>query len=134
MSAHEINRQVAKLSTEAVFKLKDRNDAIPVLAAAHEAARQAALSFFCIRIICDPAGRKVEKDLLAGVDSRGNSRPMRLINPLIRRPWLLAPLLIMARDFTLALAGMRRVWNVVQKPLADFAGSNSTTRASDGDL
>ena len=103
-------------------------------AGAAEAARQAALSFFCIRIICDPAGRKVEKDLLAGVDSRGNSRPMRLINPLIRRPWLLAPLLIMARDFTLALAGIRRVWNVVQKPLADFADSNSTTRASDGDL
>lgn len=103
-------------------------------AGAAEAARQKASSFFCIRIICDPAGRKVEKDLLAGVDSQGNSRPMRLISPLIRRPWLLAPLLIMARDFTLALAGMRQVWNVIQKPLVDFACSHSTTRASDGDL
>ena len=102
-------------------------------AGAAEAARQAALPFFCIRIICDPAERKLEKELLAGVDSRGNSRPMRLINPLIRRPWLFAPLLIMARDFSLALAGMGRVWNVVQKPLADFAGSDSTPRAPDGD-
>ncbi len=42
MAAYEISRGVSKLSTEAVFKLKDRNDAIPVLVAAHEAARQAA--------------------------------------------------------------------------------------------
>ena len=103
-------------------------------AGAAEAARRKVLPFFCIRIICDPAGRKVEKDLFAGVDSQGNSRPMRLINPLIRHPGLLVPLLIMARDFTLALANMRRVWNVVQKPLADFACSNSTTRAADSDL
>ncbi len=53
IAAHEINRQVAKLSTEAVFKLKDRNDAIPVLTAAHEAARQAAK-------LCDEA-RELEK-------------------------------------------------------------------------
>ena len=103
-------------------------------AGAAEAARQKALSFFCIRIICDPAGQKVEKDLLAGVDSQGNSRPMRLINPLIKHPWLLVPLLMMARDFILALTNMRRVWNVVQKPLAEFAGSNSTTRAADSNL
>ena len=80
-------------------------------AGAAEAARRAALPFFCIRIVCDPAGRKIEKALLAGVDTRGNSRPMRLIKPLVRRPWLLVPLLTMARDFTLALTGMRRVWN-----------------------
>ena len=42
IAAYEISRGVSKLSTEAVFKLKDRNDAIPVLVAAHEAARQAA--------------------------------------------------------------------------------------------
>lgn len=103
-------------------------------AGAAEASRQKGASFFCIRIICDPAGRKIEKDLLAGVDSQGNNSPLQLIRPLIRRPWLLAPLLIMARDFTLALAGMRRVWNVVQKPLVDFACSHSTARAPDRDL
>ncbi|NOQ47329.1 MAG: hypothetical protein GQ559_11795 [Desulfobulbaceae bacterium] len=103
-------------------------------AGAAEAARQAALPFFCIRVVCDPAGRRVEKKLLAGVDNRGNSRPMQLINPLIRRPWLLAHLFIMARDFYRALAGMRRVWNVAQKPLVDFADSNSTARASYSDL
>jgi adenosylhomocysteine nucleosidase len=102
-------------------------------AGAAEAARQALSPFFCIRIICDPAGRKVAKKLLAGVDSRGNSRPMRLINPLVRHPWLFIPLMKMAGDFTLALAGMKRVWKVVQKPLVDYAESSSATRTSGGD-
>jgi methylenetetrahydromethanopterin dehydrogenase len=42
MAAHEAARQVAKLSTEGVFKIEDRNEAIPVLTAAHELMRQAA--------------------------------------------------------------------------------------------
>jgi hypothetical protein len=102
-------------------------------AGAAEAARQALSPFFCIRIICDPAGRNVAKELLAGVDNRGNSRPMRLINPLVRHPMLLIPLIKLAGDFSLAMAGMRRVWKVVQKPLVDYAGSASATRTSDGD-
>ena len=53
VAAYEINRQVAKLSSEAVFKIEDRNEAIPVLTAAHEAARQAAK-------LCDEA-RELEK-------------------------------------------------------------------------
>ncbi len=70
LAAYEINRQVAKLSTEAVFKLKDRNDAIPVLIAAHEAARQAAK-------LCDEA-RELEKGNDTAVRiahfSKGNRR------------------------------------------------------------
>jgi methylenetetrahydromethanopterin dehydrogenase len=42
MAAHEAARQVAKLSTEGVFKTEDRNEAIPILAAAHELMRHAA--------------------------------------------------------------------------------------------
>ena len=42
MAAHEAARQVAKLSTEGVFKTEDRNKAIPILAAAHELMRHAA--------------------------------------------------------------------------------------------
>jgi len=96
-------------------------------AGAAEVARQAALPFFCIRVVCDPAGRRVEKKLFIGVDSRGNNRPMRLINPLIRRPWLLAQLFSMARDFNQARVSMRRVWDVTQQPLANAAGSDSIT-------
>jgi len=42
MAAYEASKEVASLSTEAVFKLEDRNEALPVLAAAHELMRMAA--------------------------------------------------------------------------------------------
>jgi adenosylhomocysteine nucleosidase len=88
---------------------------------AAEAARRAGIPFFCIRIICDPARRKIARELFAGVDSQGNNCPVRLIKPLIRRPWLLAQLLMMARDFSRALTAMDQVWSVVKQPLLDFA-------------
>ena len=70
VAAYEINRQVAKLSSEAVFKIEDRNEAIPVLTAAHEAARQAAK-------LCDEA-REIEKSNNTAVRishfSKGNRR------------------------------------------------------------
>ncbi len=70
VAAYEINRKVASLSTEAVFKIEDRNDAIPVLTAAHEAARTAAM-------LADEA-REIEKanDTAIRVShfSKGNRR------------------------------------------------------------
>jgi methylenetetrahydromethanopterin dehydrogenase len=42
MAAYEASREVASLSTEAVFKIEERKDALPVLAAAHELMRMAA--------------------------------------------------------------------------------------------
>jgi methylenetetrahydromethanopterin dehydrogenase len=53
MAAFEAARKVASLSTEGVFKIQDRNEAIPVLSAAHELIRQAA-------ILADEA-REIEK-------------------------------------------------------------------------
>jgi adenosylhomocysteine nucleosidase len=95
-------------------------------AGAAEAARLAGIPFFSIRVICDPARRKIAEKLFVGVDSRGNNRPARLIKPLIRRPWLLAQLLMMARDFSCALSSIERVWNVVEQPLLDLAADRST--------
>lgn len=43
MAAYEISRNVASLSTEGVFKISDRDEAVPVLSAAHEMLRQAAM-------------------------------------------------------------------------------------------
>lgn len=103
-------------------------------AGAAEAARQAVLPFFCIRVVCDPASRRLEKKLFSGVDKEGNNQPMQLLKPLIREPWLLAQLFIMARDFSQGLAGMRRVWNVARTPLVNFANGDSTARAPQGDL
>jgi methylenetetrahydromethanopterin dehydrogenase len=42
MAAYEASKEVASLSTEAVFKIEERKDALPVLAAAHELMRMAA--------------------------------------------------------------------------------------------
>ncbi|HEX9916009.1 MAG TPA: F420-dependent methylenetetrahydromethanopterin dehydrogenase [Candidatus Bathyarchaeia archaeon] len=42
MAAYEASKEVASLTTEAVFKIEDKNEAIPVLAAAHELMRMAA--------------------------------------------------------------------------------------------
>jgi nucleoside phosphorylase len=87
---------------------------------AAEAARLAALPFFCMRLVCDPAERWLDTRLLAGVDSQGNNRPGRLIKPLLRRPWSLRNLLLMAHDFNRALAGMQQAWSVVRGPLVDY--------------
>jgi methylenetetrahydromethanopterin dehydrogenase len=43
MAAFEAARKVASLSTEGVFKIQDRDEALPVLSAAHELIRQAAM-------------------------------------------------------------------------------------------
>jgi methylenetetrahydromethanopterin dehydrogenase len=42
MAAYEASKEVASLSTEAVFKIEERSEALPVLAAAHELMRMAA--------------------------------------------------------------------------------------------
>jgi methylenetetrahydromethanopterin dehydrogenase len=42
MAAYEASREVASLSTEGVFKIEDKDQALPVLAAAHELMRMAA--------------------------------------------------------------------------------------------
>ena len=90
-------------------------------AAAAEAAVGAGLPFFVLRVVCDPADRRLTKALFAGVDSQGNNRPARLLKPLIRRPWLLVSLCRMGRDFSVALAAMERAWKVIRQPLVQRA-------------
>jgi adenosylhomocysteine nucleosidase len=92
-------------------------------AGAAEAAARAGLPFFVFRVVCDPAGRRLVRELFAGVDSQGNSCPAHLLKPLARRPWLLVSLCRMARDFSVALASMERVWRVIRQPLVEQASS-----------
>jgi len=42
MAAYEASKEVASLTSEAVFKIEERSEALPVLAAAHELMRMAA--------------------------------------------------------------------------------------------
>ncbi len=86
-------------------------------AAAAHAARAAGRPFFCLRVICDPAERLLAPELLCGVDRQGNSRPLRVLAALARRPRLLAPLLAMARDFARARRQMEQAWQAACTPL-----------------
>ncbi len=99
-------------------------------AAAARAAHMGGLPFFSLRVICDPAGRRLAPELLAGVDPQGNSRPGRLLVQLLRRPWLLPRFLAMGRDFSLARRSLRRSWRILRDPLAARA---STARTANGD-
>lgn len=87
-------------------------------AAAAATALAAGCPFFCLRVVCDPAGRSLAPELLRGVDSRGNSRPLRLLAPLLRRPALLIPLLVMARDFSRARRRLAQAWQAICPTLA----------------
>ena len=100
-------------------------------AAVAEVALQKGTPFFCLRVICDPAERGVERELLQGVDYRGNSRPFHLMAAVCRRPRLVGGLLRMAGDFSQAAAGMRRAWDVIRQPLLDFSSAESSARSPD---
>ena len=116
-------------------KAHDRTGALAVdmeSAGVAEAALRKGLPFFCLRVICDPAKRGVERELLQGVDDRGNSRPFHLMAAVCRQPRLFFGLLRMAGDFSQAAAGMRRAWDVIRQPLLDFSSAESAARSPDG--
>lgn len=101
-------------------------------AGAAKVARQAKLPFFCIKVICDTAEMEIAEELLKAVDSQGNSRPSRLIFPLVMRPWLAVQIWQMAKNFSQAIRAIRRFWGKAQRPLADYAAMNSATRSFEG--
>ncbi len=97
-----------------------------------DAALRAGQLFFCLRVVCDPAKRGLERELFQGVDARGNSRLLYLIAAVCRRPALLGGLLRMAGDFSQAAAGMRRTWDAIRQPLVDLALVESAARPKNG--
>ncbi len=115
------------LTPEAKLAAHRRSGALAVdleSAAAAHVARAAGRPFFCLRVICDPATRRLAPELLRGVDMEGNTRPLRLLTSLTSRPWLLIRLLRMARDFSMARRGMAQAWQTVCGPLAAHAISD----------
>ncbi|HHD62881.1 MAG TPA: hypothetical protein ENK96_00635 [Desulfobulbaceae bacterium] len=93
-------------------------------AGAAEAARTFGVPFFCLRVVCDPADRALDEQLLVGVDGRGNSRLLRLLGVICRHPRLVGRLLTMVGDFSRAAGSMGQVWKAIRRPLVDFAGKN----------
>ena len=104
-------------------------------AGAAEAARQACLPFFCVKVVCDTAQMEVVKELLDAVDSRGNNRPTRLMLPLLKRPWLGMQIWRMARHFGQAISGMQRFWEAARVPLLHYISEKkSLSRPTHGDF
>ena len=116
-------------------KAHDRTGALAVdmeSAGVAEAALRMGLTFFCLRVVCDPAQRGVARELLQGVDDRGNSRPFHLLATVCGHPRLFSGVLRMAGDFSRAATGMRRAWHVIRQPLLDCSTAESATRSPDG--
>jgi len=93
-------------------------------AAAAEAARHFGVPIFCLRVVCDPAYRALDEQLLIGVDGQGNSRLLRLLGVICRHPRLVGRLFTMAGDFSRATSAIGQVWKAIRRPLVDFAGKN----------
>ncbi len=79
-------------------------------AAVARSSREAGLPFLCLRSICDAADRAVPQDLLACLDKQGRIGLLLLLRKLCLRPSLLRDLLRLQRDFSTALAALRRGW------------------------
>lgn len=94
-------------------------------AGAAEAARQVSVPFFCVKVVCDTAHKGVVQELLEAVDSQGNSKPERLFLPLLRRPWLVWHIWQTAREFSQAIAVIKRFWEIAQIPLLQYIKKKS---------
>jgi adenosylhomocysteine nucleosidase len=91
------------------------------------AAAAQSLPFFSVRVICDPAERSLDGRLLKGVDPEGNGRPLRMLITVLKNPWLIVGAVRVARDFSVAMASLKRTWPLIQAPLADFYRKRLTT-------
>jgi adenosylhomocysteine nucleosidase len=91
------------------------------------AAAAQSLPFFSVRVICDPAERSLDGRLLKGVDPEGNGRPLRMLVTVLKNPWLIVGAVRVARDFSVAMASLRRTWPIIQAPLDDFYRNRLTS-------
>ena len=86
------------------------------------AAREAAIPFFCLRTVCDPAERTLSEDLLQLLSESGSVNIRTVLSRLARRPSLGVDLMHAAKDYTAALGALKRGWRSCLKiPLGPTA-------------
>jgi hopanoid-associated phosphorylase len=73
------------------------------------AAAEAECPFLVVRVIADPADRRLPSSALHGIDAEGRQRPFRVISKLIMRPWELSGLIRLSNDSQTALKQLGRV-------------------------
>lgn len=77
-------------------------------AAVVRTAEVTGLDWFVLRAICDSADRRVPRMLYDILDSEGRPRLGFLVKELLRRPFLLADLIPMQRDFSRSIKALGR--------------------------
>lgn len=73
------------------------------------AAETAGVPFLIVRVIADPATRRLPPSALAGLGQDGRRRPFAVVAALARRPWDIAELVRLGRDSSAALQRLRGV-------------------------
>jgi hopanoid-associated phosphorylase len=73
------------------------------------AAAAAGLPFLAVRVVADPADRRIPAAALAGIGADGKVRPFAVIGRLVMKPWEIPDLVRLAEANRAAHAGLRRV-------------------------
>lgn len=84
-------------------------------AAVAQAASEARIPFFCMRVVCDPAQTKVPEELSGCLDVSGKIQITSLLNHLVRRPSLILDLFHLTRCFHSAMPALKLAWNILMK-------------------
>jgi adenosylhomocysteine nucleosidase len=113
-----VSTRAAVLSAEDKGSLYRKTRGLAVDMESSAVARTAAesnLPFLALRAVCDPQERTLDRDLTGCLNREGGIHFSVLLKNLLRRPSLVSDLLPIARDFALALSGLRRAWQVLLK-------------------
>jgi len=73
------------------------------------AAETAGVPFLVVRVVADPATRRLPPSAFAGLGPDGRQRPFAVLAALTRRPWDIAELVRLGRDSSVALRRLRGV-------------------------
>jgi adenosylhomocysteine nucleosidase len=76
-------------------------------------ARDCGVPFACLRIVADPAHRRVPEAALSGLHPDGRANPLGVMRALMRRPHDVPALLSIARDTWLARRSLSRAMTLI---------------------
>lgn len=96
--------------------LFERTGAVAVDTESHiiaQLARNRGLPFACLRVVADPAHRRIPEVALSGLHPDGRTYPLGAVRALIQRPRQAAELLLLARDAWLARRSMLRAMALI---------------------
>lgn len=77
------------------------------------AASQKHLPFFGIRVVCDPAGQAVSREISSSINPEGTIQLLYLARCLFKNPCLIVELFRLAKQYQKALTSLRRGFQVL---------------------